>query len=81
MNHLLKTEIDNIKQNNIFSFPLAEVRNSFVSTNDMGEIASKCIIEGPKVHGNKSFEITGATSQNGHEIAEDLGKAMGKKLK
>lgn len=54
MSHLLKTEIDNIKNNGTFKMPLGYTRNSFVSTNDMGEIAAKCILEGPQVHGNKN---------------------------
>jgi len=80
MNHLLKTEIDNIKENNKFKFPLGNTRNSFVSTNDMGEIAAKCLIEGPNIHGDKFYDITGPQAQNGHEIATDLGKVMGKTL-
>lgn len=81
MSHLLKTEVENIKNNGQFKMPLGYTRNSFVSTNDMGEIAAKVITEGPQVHGNKCYDITGPVPQNGDEIAQDLSIAMGKEIK
>lgn len=80
MGHLLKTEVDNIKNNNKFSFPLGSTRNSFVSTNDMGEIAAKAILEGPKVHGNKYQDLTGPVPQSGYEMAEDLSVVLGRTI-
>jgi len=80
MSHLLKTEVDNINNHNFFKMPLGNIRNSFVSTNDMGEIAHKVITEGPKVHANKFYDITGPVPQNGYEIAEDLSRVLNRNI-
>merc|ERR1712107_161757 len=80
MNHLLKTETDNIDNEGWFTNPLGDTRNSFVCTNDLGEIAAKCIVEGPEKHADKFYDITGPEPQSMYEIAEDLGNVLGKKL-
>jgi len=80
MNHLLKTDTDNIDKEGWFSNPLGKTRNSFVCTNDIAEAAVVCLTEGPKLHGNKYYDITGPAPQNMDEIAEDLGNALGKKV-
>lgn len=80
MNHLLKTDCDNITNEGYFSNPLGRVRNSFVSTTDIAEAAAVIITEGPERHSNKFYDLTGAEPQNMYEIAEDLGKALGKKV-
>jgi len=80
MNHLLKTEVENIDKEGWFTNPLGSSRNSFVSTNDIGEVAALVLLEGPKKHSNKFYDLTGPAPQSMFEIAEDLGKAMGKKL-
>jgi uncharacterized protein YbjT (DUF2867 family) len=80
MNHLLKTDADQIKAEGWFSNPLGKARNSFVCTNDVGECAAVCIAEGPGRHANKFYDLTGPEIQNMDEIAEDLGKALGKKV-
>merc|ERR1712097_58862 len=36
--------------------------------------------EGPEKHANKFYDITGPEPQSMYEIAEDLGKVLGKKL-
>jgi len=79
MNHLLKNELENIK-NGFFASPLGDCKNSFVSCNDMGEAAATCILEGPERHQNKFYDITGATSQSMHEIAADLSEQLGTKV-
>jgi len=78
MNHLLKTDVENIDKEGWFSNPLGKARNSFVSTTDIGEVAAKCIEEGPEKHANKFYDITGPKPQSMFEIAEDLGRALGK---
>ena len=40
MNHLLKTECENIDKTGQFSNPLGNTRNSFVCTNDAAEAAA-----------------------------------------
>jgi len=80
MNHLLKTETETIEKEGWFTNPLGDTRNSFVCTNDLGEIAAQCILEGPKKHADKFYDITGPEPQSMYEIAEDLGKVLGKKL-
>merc|ERR1719329_2136937 len=80
MNHLLKTDTETIDTEGYFSNPLGNTRNSFVCTNDIAEVAAQCIIEGPEKHANKFYDITGPEPQNMFEIAEVLGKALGKKV-
>merc|ERR1712157_706249 len=78
MNHLLKTDVETIQNDGWFANPLGTTRNSFVSTTDIGEVAAKVIEEGPGKHANKFYELTGPEPQSMYEVAEDLGKALGK---
>jgi len=80
MNHLIKTEVDNIANNGKFSTPLGECKNSFACTNDIGELAAHCLVEGAQRHGNKFYDVTGPEPQSMHEVAADLGKVMGKEI-
>lgn len=80
MNHLLKTDVENIDKEGWFSNPLGKTRNSFICTNDIGAAAAVCLLEGPRRHANKFYDLTGPEPQNMYEIAEVLGVAMGKKL-
>jgi len=80
MNHLLKTDTETIDKEGYFSNPLGSARNSFVCTNDIGEAAAQCIIEGPEKHANKFYDITGPEPQSMFDIADDLGNALGKKV-
>jgi len=80
MNHLLKTDTENIDKEGWFSNPLGKTRNSFVCTNDIAEAAAVCLMEGPKLHANKFYDITGPAPQNMDEIAADLSAALGKKV-
>jgi len=80
MNHLLKTDCDNIDKEGWFSNPLGSTRNSFVCTNDIAEAAVVCLKEGPARHANKFYDITGPAPQNMDEIAADLSGALGKKV-
>jgi uncharacterized protein YbjT (DUF2867 family) len=80
MNHLIKNEVPNIEDHGFFKSPLGNTKNSFVCTNDIGFIAAKLIIEGPKVHGNKFYDITGPEPQSMGDVAETLSKVMGKKI-
>lgn len=80
MNHLLKTDTESIEKESFFSNPLGTSRNSFVSTSDIGEAAAQCIIDGPDKHANKFYDLTGPEPQSMFEIADDLGKALGKKV-
>lgn len=80
MNHLLKTDTENIDKEGWFSNPLGDSRNSFVCTNDIAEVAAKCIEEGPAKHANKFYDLTGPQPQSMYEIAEDLGKVLGKTI-
>jgi|Transcript_49891 uncharacterized protein YbjT (DUF2867 family)/enamine deaminase RidA (YjgF/YER057c/UK114 family) len=80
MNHLLKTDVENIDGEGWFSNPLGDTRNSFVCTNDIGEAAAHCLLEGPSAHADKFYDITGPEPQSMGEIAADLSKAMGKKI-
>lgn len=80
MNHLLKTDVEQIDDEGWFSNPLGDTRNSFVCTNDIGEAAAVCFEEGPTVHADKFYDITGPAPQSMHEIAADLSKVMGKNI-
>merc|ERR550537_2086710 len=80
MNHLLKTEVENIDNEGWFGNPLGDTRNSFVCTNDIGEAAAACFMDGPALHADKFYDLTGPEPQSMFEIAADLGKVMGKKL-
>lgn len=78
MNHLLKNETDNIEREGYFSTCLGECKNSFVCTNDMGEAAAVCLLEGPARHANKFYDVTGPEAQSMREIAAELGAALGR---
>ena len=80
MNHLLKNETDNIRQEGFFSSCLGDCKNSFVCANDMGEAAAVCLAEGPDRHSNKFYDITGPEPQSMYEIASDLSDALGKTI-
>ncbi|MFK7800120.1 MAG: SDR family oxidoreductase [Anaerolineae bacterium] len=80
MNHLLKTDSENINNEGWFSNPLGDARNSFVATRDIAEAAAVVLAEGPDRHANKFYDITGPEPQSMSEIAADLGRAMGKEL-
>jgi len=80
MNHLMKNEGDNIKNEGFMELPLGTTKNSFVCSNDMGESASICLLEGEEKHANKFYDICGPVAQNMHDVAADLSKAMGKKV-
>ena len=80
MNHLLKTDCENIDSEGWFSNPLGTARNSFVATRDIAEAAAVVLSEGPDRHANKFYDITGPAPQSMSEIAADLGRAMGKEI-
>lgn len=80
MNHLLKTDCDNIQAEGWFSNPLGSARNSFVATRDIATAASVLLTEGPEKHADKFYDITGPEPQNMDEIAADLGRAMNKRI-
>jgi len=79
MNHLLKNEVENIK-NGFFTSPIGECKNSYVSACDQGEAAAVCLFEGPEKHANKFYDITGPEPQSMHEVASTLSEAMGQKV-
>lgn len=76
MNHLLKTDCDNIASEGWFSNPLGNARNSFVCTRDIAQAAAVILEEGPQMHANKFYDITGPEPQTMTEIAADLSRAM-----
>lgn len=80
MNHLLKTDCDNIESEGWFSNPLGNARNSFVATRDIATAAAVVLSEGPERHSNKFYDLTGPAPQNMDEIAADLGRAMDKTI-
>lgn len=80
MNHLLKTDCDQIRDEGWFSNPLGDIRNSFVATRDIATAAEVVLSEGPERHGNKFYDITGPAPQSMAEIAADLGRAMGQDI-
>jgi len=79
MNHLLKNEVENIK-NGFFQSPLGTCKNSFVSPCDQGEAAARCLIDGPERHANKFYDITGPEPQSMHEVAETLSDVLGRRV-
>jgi len=83
MNHLLKNETEHILEEPAgwFESPLGECKNSFVCTNDMGEAAAVCMLEGPERHANKFYDITGPEPQSMYDVARVLGEVMGKEIK
>lgn len=80
MNHLLKTDCDNIQAEGWFSNPLGTARNSFVATRDIATAASVLLAEGPEKHVDKFYDLTGPEPQNMDAIAADLARAMDKKI-
>ena len=80
MNHLLKTDCENIDQEGWFTNPLGKARNSFVCTQDIAEAAAVILKEGPEKHADKFYDLTGPEPQTMAEIAADLGRAMGKEI-
>jgi len=76
MNHLLKTDADQIRSEGWFSNPLGNTRNSFIATRDIAEAAATVLMEGPERHGNKFYDLTGPEPQTMAEIAQDLSDAM-----
>lgn len=80
MNHLLKTDCENIEKEDWFTNPLGDTRNSFVCTNDIAEAAAIILHEGPEKHGNKFYDLTGPEPQTMSEIAADLSRAMGRTI-
>ncbi len=80
MNHLLKTDSDNIATEGWFSNPLGGARNSFVATRDIAEAAAVVLTEGPERHADKFYDLTGPEPQTMAEIASNLGQAMGKTI-
>jgi len=80
MNHLLKTDSESIANEGWFTNPLGSARNSFVATRDIAEAAAVVLTEGPGVHGNKFYDITGPEPQTMAEIAADLSAAMGENI-
>jgi len=79
MNHLLKNEVENIK-NGFFNSPIGTCKNSFVSACDQGEAAAVCLLEGPEKHANKFYDITGSQAQSMSEVAADLSEVSGQKV-
>eukprot|EP00755_Sulcionema_specki_P012443 Sspe_Gene.51435::Locus_28552_Transcript_2_2_Confidence_0.750_Length_1097::g.51435::m.51435 len=51
--HILKPETGCIDEHGYFKSPLGETKNSFVCTNDIGEAAAVCLLQGVDMHGNK----------------------------
>jgi uncharacterized protein YbjT (DUF2867 family) len=80
MNHLLKTDCENIDNEGWFANPLGDMRNSFVATRDIAHAAATVLIEGPERHANKFHDITGPAPQSMFEIAADLGRAMDREI-
>lgn len=76
MNHLLKNELDSIKEKGTFSSPLDECKNSFVSCNDMGEAAVTCFLQGVEKHGDKYYDVTGSESTSMADVAAILTRAL-----
>eukprot|EP01064_Diplonema_japonicum_P033918 TRINITY_DN682_c0_g1_i2.p2 TRINITY_DN682_c0_g1~~TRINITY_DN682_c0_g1_i2.p2 ORF type:complete len:328 (+),score=122.15 TRINITY_DN682_c0_g1_i2:58-1041(+) len=76
--HIVKPETSNIDENGFFSSPLGETKNSFVSTNDLGEAAAVVFLGGVQQHGDKYYDLTGPVPASMHDVAADLAKALGK---
>ena len=68
MNHLLKNETTNIREKGFFSTCLGDARNSFVCSNDMGEVAAIVLLEGPERHADRFYDITGPEPQSMYEV-------------
>lgn len=80
MNHLLKTDCENIESEGWFSNPLGTAQNSFVATRDIATAAAVIFEEGAEKHADKFYDITGPEPQTMEEIAKDLGRALGKPI-
>eukprot|EP01061_Rhynchopus_euleeides_P027423 TRINITY_DN445_c0_g1_i16.p1 TRINITY_DN445_c0_g1~~TRINITY_DN445_c0_g1_i16.p1 ORF type:complete len:331 (+),score=151.30 TRINITY_DN445_c0_g1_i16:82-1074(+) len=76
--HILKPETGNIDSEGFFQAPLGSTRNSFVSTNDIGESAAVVFLGGVEQHGNKFYDLTGPYPASLHDCAADLTKVLGK---
>jgi len=80
MNHLLKTDCENIDKHGWFTNPLGTAQNSFVATRDIASAAAVVLTEGAEKHRNKFYDLTGPEPQTMAEIAADLGRAMDKNI-
>jgi len=73
MNHLLKTDCENINAEGWFSNPLGSAQNSFVATRDIATAAAVVLQEGPQKHANKFYDITEYRAQSMADFENDFG--------
>eukprot|EP01059_Diplonema_ambulator_P020899 TRINITY_DN3484_c0_g3_i1.p1 TRINITY_DN3484_c0_g3~~TRINITY_DN3484_c0_g3_i1.p1 ORF type:complete len:346 (+),score=122.69 TRINITY_DN3484_c0_g3_i1:55-1038(+) len=78
--HILKSETENMDTHGFFKSPLGTTKNSFVSTNDLGEASAITLLEGVEKHGDKYYDLTGPVPQSMYDVAADLSKALGKPI-
>ena len=65
--------------NNKFSLFFGDRRIGWIALDDVGEVAAKVLVEGPKKHGGKDYWLS-TESWNGYEVAEILSEALGRKI-
>jgi len=78
MENLLASTDSVIKEGVIYS-PLGETRISMISVQDIAAVAAAILIDGG--HLGKTYTLTGPKAMNFGEIAESLGKIVGKQVK
>ncbi|KAJ9463839.1 NAD(P)H azoreductase [Diplonema papillatum] len=78
--HIIKPDAENMQKHGFFQSPLGSTKNSFVSTNDLGEAAALLLLEGAAKHGNKFYDITGPVPMSMYDVAADMTKAMGRQV-
>ena len=76
MNHLLKNELDSVRENGTFTSPLGRRKTCLPRGNDMGEAAFTVLKEGPERHGNKFYDICGAEPTSMRDVASILTEAL-----
>ncbi len=69
---------DTIKDEDSFSFPLGKTKIGMVDANDVGEVASKIVINKPS--DSKSYLITGPQLLDLYQVAEQMSVILGRKI-
>lgn len=67
-----------INQDSLIALPAGQARVSFIDARDISEVAAKLIISDK--WNNKDFDLTGPSSVDHNEIAEAIGKTIGRSI-
>lgn len=65
-----------IRATGALKLPFGEGRHAPIAAEDIGRLAA-AILQNPQPHAGKSYTVHGPTEMNHHEIAKEMGKALG----